>query len=193
MTPRKSTFSQSRPEQGGITIMVSLLLLVLLTITSLAMSKSAVRSAIATGSLRQSYATVNTADAGIEWAIFWLTPDPNNPATRPAATGGAAALQTSAASLILATKFGIPGSTVTNADMTLPAVDAASQKFDVTLTLMGQVAPGYTGFMSTPSSTTATSAQALYLWCITTNGYMTYPGGPTFTQRREVWLTTPPM
>jgi hypothetical protein len=178
-------------ETGAITIMVVLLLLVLLTITSLSLSRNSMRTAIASGSVRQSVQAQNVADAGLEWAIYWIADDPNNPAVRPAATGGALALQTSRNSLQAAGDFGAAGATLTSSDFTLPATANASQTFDLTLTYMGQILP-YGTSMPLGKSTTDFTPTSLNLWDIRADGNAVYAGGPTFTRRREVWLTLPP-
>jgi len=183
-------------ERGAITVIVVLMLLLLLTVSAIGMSKNATRSAIAAGTMRQVSQAENTADAGLEWAVYWLAPDYTG--LRATATGAALALQNQSLALTTAAQFGQPASTVlsntstsTN-DMTVATTGNVKQTFDVSLTLMGQVTPPLQGLTPGQTSATAFSTQTLNLWAIVCNGYLTYNNGPVFTHRREVWVTTPP-
>ena len=177
-------------ERGGVAIIVVLMLLMLLTVSTLAMSKNSTRSAIAAGTLRQVALAENTADAGLEWAVYWLSPDYTG--LRATATGSALALQNLSLALVTAAQLGSPSTTLTTADMGLATTSNATQSFDIKLTLMGQVTPPLQGLSGNQSSVTAFSTQTLNLWAVTCNGYLTYPNGTTFAHRREVWVTTPP-
>lgn len=174
-------------QQGAITILVVLMLLVLLTIASLAMSKNAIRSAIASGTLRQVHQAENASDTGLEWAVYWM----NNAATTGAGTGGALALQNQMVAMQQAGNFGMPATTLVSPDFTLSTASNVTLSYDVTLDLMGQTVPFYQGQGPGGTSTTAPQVSALNLWTVTSNGYVTYPNGVTFTHRRQVWVTTP--
>ena len=190
-TPVPMSMRRSR-ERGGMIIMVVLMMLILLTITSLGLSRNAFQQAITSGTLRQASQAENMAAAGIEWGIFWLAPDMSG--TRPAATVGAQAVQTSGAALAVSGNFGTPGSTFSGtSDMTVATGTASTQSFDMTLTLMGHVVPVATGFTGHGLSTTDNSStQSLNLWALTTTGYVTYNNGMAFTSRQQAWVTMPP-
>jgi len=177
-------------QRGGITILVTMLLLVLLTIASLALSKSSIRQAITSGTIRQAAQAQNLADAGIEWAVYWVAPDFSS--TRATPTSGALSLQGIRDSLQLAGSYGTPAATLSTSDMTLSSASGLTQSFDVTVTLMGQVFPGGTSMNVTRLNATATTATALNLWGVRTNGLLAYSGGPTFVHRREAWFTAAP-
>ena len=175
-------------ETGGITILVVLMLLVLLTLSSLGLSRNAFRSAIVAGTIRQVAQAENVADAGLEWAVYWVAPDPNTPGVKPAASGSALALQQAAATIAQAGSYGTPSSPITGSDLTLSTAGGNTQNFDITVTLMGTVTPFYTGM----TTNNAMVAQTLLLWNLKSNGYISYANGQTYTHRREVWLTLPP-
>ena len=187
--------SHTPQERGAVSIMVVLMLLVLLTISSIGMSRNALRSAIASGTQRQAHMAENTADAGLEWAIYWMSADPNTPPKRAAPAGAALALQTQMLAMQAAGAYGTAGATLTPAahtEFSIPSTGAATLTYDVTLNLIGQTTPNLQGFTPGASSPTAPTATSLNLWTVTTNGYVAYPGGPTFVNRREAWVTIPP-
>jgi hypothetical protein len=167
------------------------MLLVLLTISALALSGNSLRSAIASGTLRQAHMAENVADAGLEWTVYWMGQDPNTPSLRPAATGGALLVQNQMSAMQVAGNFGIANTTLTSSDFTVTSSTNVTTNYDVTLTLMGQLNPSYQAGGPNITSTTAVSVTALDLWSVVVNGYVTYPNGQTFTHRREVWVTTP--
>ena len=180
-------------ETGAITILVCLLMLILLTVASLGMSKNSLRSAIASATLRQSTEAGNIADAGLEWAVFWLASDPNNPPVRPAATGGAQALQSVQTTLQSTGSFGVPTPVVYSpaTDFTLSSGAGITQGYALSLTLMGQLTPFLTS-MQQGKSTTDFTPTALNLWAVRADGNVAFGNGMTFSRRREVWLTLPP-
>jgi len=65
-------------EKGGITIMVTLVLLVLLTIAAIGMSKNSFKEIRDSGFRRQGAMARNIADSGIEWSIYWIGLDNYN-------------------------------------------------------------------------------------------------------------------
>jgi hypothetical protein len=183
--------SSRHPESGAITIMVVLMLLVLLTLSAVGMSRNSLRAIIASGTVSQGSQAQNVADAGLEWAVFWLAADPNSPPLRPAATGGALALQGVRDSIISGASIGLPTAVPASSDFTLPGTGHARSSFDLTLTLMGQLPAPNTSPQPGKSTTDFTPA-SINLWAIGTNGSLAYGGGPSFTRRREVWVTVPP-
>ena len=162
---------QRHPDQeGGIAILVVLMLLVLLTISALGMSKNAFRSAIAAGTLREAHQAENVADAGLEWTVYWMGADTNNPVKRAAPASGALAIQNQMAALEAAGTYGIPGTTLTSAsypELTVSSADSTTQSYDVTLNLMGQTQPYYQGQGAGSTSTTAPTACASGMSCST--------------------------
>jgi Tfp pilus assembly protein PilX len=189
-------------EHGGITIVVVLMLLVLLTISTLALSKNSVRSAIASGTLREAYQAENVADAGLEYAVYWTSPDPNSPAQRPAPGDTIAQqLQATRNYLQLQGALGIPypvnagtpastSPTTTPMTFTVGTSGTVTETFDLTLMLMGDYTPPLTT-KQLGSSTTAFNATSLNLWSVVADGNLAFANGQTFTHRREVWFTLP--
>jgi hypothetical protein len=185
----RSNHSFQNPERGGITILVVLSLLVLLTVASVAMSKNAIREVMIAGTARQGAEARSVADSGLEWSILWL--DDADPAGgRPTPDSQAQALKDLAAKIsdnpALYGHAQPLGSTVqvsSNADVT--------KSFDLALMYMGTV--------STPGSSTspqdspgAIPVTNLAAWSVRSTGQLAYTSGPTFVHTREVWCTALP-
>lgn len=60
------------PQAGGISMIVALMLLVMLTVGALGMSKNAMRELAISGTSRQGAMARNVADSGVEWAVYWM-------------------------------------------------------------------------------------------------------------------------
>jgi Tfp pilus assembly protein PilX len=200
---------QKYVEQGGVTILASLALLVLLTIAGVGMSKNALRSAIASGTARQGAMAMNVADCGIEWSIFWM--DYNNSSS---ATSGTAANLVAMKAALLADESlsGIaydvmsgtptvpsaytPGKNIALSD--IPSLTTASgliqtQTCTLGITRMGKLPVSDTSQGSSTGYNPATGSetkQAPDLWAIRSDSQVTV-GGVTFTHGKEVWISTP--
>ena len=73
MTPHPA--SRRRSEQGGITILTTLGLLVLLTVMVFSLGKSSLRELTTTGTVWQSAKASEAAEAGLDWFILWSIPN----------------------------------------------------------------------------------------------------------------------
>ncbi|HJW72677.1 MAG TPA: hypothetical protein VJ486_07440 [Geothrix sp.] len=71
MTPQLA--SRRRSEQGGITILTTLGLLVLLTVMVLSLSRSSIRELAVTGTVWQAAKASEAAEAGLDWYILWAS------------------------------------------------------------------------------------------------------------------------
>ena len=144
MTIPRNTLSSS--QSGGITILVSLMLLVLLTIAAVGMSRNSFREIVTSGFSRQGAMTRNVADSGIEWSIHWIDLENGKLAT----SGAALQLNTLKTTLLAAeTLAGIakdistggdytPGGTL-QSDLKLPGPTGVTQGFTLGLTRMGKL------------------------------------------------------
>ncbi len=180
-------------EEGGITILVSLMLLVLLTISALAMSKNALREVIISGTTRQGADVRNVADSGLEWSMHWMADDLTN--TRPAATGAALALRDLALTTARdATLQGVaqllPAAGNPTGEMVLFTSPELTRRFRLSLTTMGELE-----LMGTQKNAQqvldAYNPATLQLWSIRSDAEVIYPN-QTFLHRREAWFTLLP-
>ena len=206
----KPTRSASYHNQtGGITILVALALLVLLTIAAVGMSRNSFREVVISGTSRQGAMVRNTADAGVEWSIYWL-----DLANAPSATLTGIKLQDLKNGLLMdETKSGrawsvIGGPTVPYtappsvssrpADQTFSTVANNLQGFSVALTRMGKLpitdtSQGTTQGTFSPAQG-GVSKQAPDLWAVRSDAQLqvgTDLLAPTFLHSKEAWVSTP--
>jgi len=172
------------------------MLLVLMTITAVAMSKNALREVVITGTSRQGAQVRNLADSGIEWSIYWMMDDLTNTRPSPTSTSspGALELRDTKADLVAQMKTGVVSDEIYNAkDMKLTAEGVnPAQYFKLYLTYMGNPKLKFTQADVHASSISAAASGTVQLWAIRSDGYIDYSSGPTFLHRREAWFTLPP-
>lgn len=204
----------ARPSQtGGITILVALMLLVFLTLVTVGMSRNSFREIVTSGTLRQGAMASNAADAGIEWAMYWLYPGnvPASTAPTPSKLAGPGGLATVLlqnpglwGQYLPVNNFGSatspnfytgPDHQSLTADTTMLNPPAGvTQGFTTALMLMGHLPP--TGISQGVSSTSFRPAAggenqfAPDLWSVRSDGQVNY-AGVTFRQSREAWISTP--
>ena len=201
------TQTQSDPhstQTGGITILVALMMLVLLTIAAVGMSRNSFREIVTSGFSRQGAMARNVADSGIEWSIHWIDIQNGKVAT----TGEAQKMVTVAEALLhnstlqgvakdidggtpTATSKYTPGGTL-QADLKVPGPTGVTQGFTVGLTLMGKSYPKDTSF-GPGGLTLAPGAPvklAPDLWAIRSDAQVKQ-GEVTFIHAKEAWVSTP--
>ena len=191
-------------EAGGITIVVALMLLVLLTIAAVAMSRNSLREIVTSGFTRQGALVRNTADAGIEWAIYWIFAD--NGAASAANALNFTNLQTTL--LKDSTLAGVPRDITDStagtvyvpggalkADLTLPnSPGVVAQGFTLGLTRMGAPTPtdmsvstGPGGFSPAGPSQPTGWPQ---LWAVRSDAQV-HQGSIIFVHAKEAWILNP--
>lgn len=69
-----------RSEQGGITIVVVLVLLVLMSLAAFSLSRNSIRELAVTGNVLQGNKASEASDAGLDWFVVWSHPDNVNQA-----------------------------------------------------------------------------------------------------------------
>ena len=203
MTRRQPASHRSGAETGGITILVSLMMLVLLTLAAVGMSRNSFREVVISGTARQGVLARNAADSGIEWAIYWQ--DPGN---QLAATGSALSLATEMNTLIQNELLsGVAYDPISQsaynpknlpsppADLTFAApMPGSTLGLTVGLTRMGKLPiTDMSQGVGTGAFTPATGSevkQASDVWAIRSDSQLTV-GSTTFTSAREGWVSTP--
>jgi hypothetical protein len=199
----KSALRQVPPssQAGGITILVSLMLLVLLTIAAVGMSRNSFREIVTSGFSRQGAMTRNVADSGIEWSIHWIDLENGKLAT----SGAALQLNTLKTTLLAdETLAGIakdistggdyaPGGTL-QSDLKLPGPTGVIQGFTLGLTRMGKlpvtdISQGAGSGAFTPASG-GPLRQAPDLWAVRSDAQV-QQGSVTFIHAKEAWISTP--
>lgn len=194
-------------ETGGITILVALILLVLLTVAAVGMSRNSFREIVNSGTVRQGSQVRNVADAGIEWSIYWL--DIQNSI---AAADTALQMRTLKQTLLQddtlagfaydvntqALYTGPPSVSSLQADNTYPVVNDTSLGYSIALTRMGKlpitdISQGVTQGSFTPAQGSE-SKLAPDLWAVRSDGQLQVGSGafaPGFIHSKEAWISTP--
>jgi Tfp pilus assembly protein PilX len=198
----------SHPAQsGGVTIMVALMLLVLLTVAALGMSRNSFREIVSSGFSRQGAMARNTADSGIEWSIHWIDLENGKVATGTALkmnalkqalleddTLAGVAKDITSADPKAPTNYA-PNGTL-QADLTLPSPASTTQGYTVGLTRMGKLpianmSQGSGAGAFTPA-TGGPLKQAPDLWAVRSDAQLIQGGtSNTFIHAKEAWISTP--
>lgn len=195
------------PQTGGITILVALSLLVLLTIAAVSMSRNSFREVVISGTSRQGAMVRNTADAGIEWSVYWLTLT-----NAPSASGMGTNLNTLKATLLANNQLagqpydvitqnpytGPPSISGLQADQTFTTVPGTTQGFSVAMTRMGKlpiadISQGITQGTFGPAKG-GINLQAPDLWAVRSDAQVQVGTGalaPNFLHSKEAWISTP--
>jgi hypothetical protein len=176
-------------QAGGITILVVLLLLVLLTVTAFGLSRNSIRENIISGTARQGMVVRNVADAGLEWAVFWL--DDANVAD--STTPGATALQAKANNLLINPSLTGTYQAIaagTNADMFVQNVAGQDDEhFDMRLMSMGKL-PVLMTSQNVIASNTPSEALFPDLWAVRADAHYVQGGVVDFIHGKEAWVST---
>jgi Tfp pilus assembly protein PilX len=183
-------------QTGGITILVALMLLVLLTISAVAMSRNSLREVIISGTVRQGAEARNVADNGLEWSCYWLTPDTTG-ITKATPDAAATALLTPVKLLSGVLEMsGVSQPVSATGIMTRSESDGASRSYSLSVIRMGKLTPEQTG---TTSITTGSFERGLPpevlpdIWSVRSTGKLDYGlTGVTFQHIREAWVVAPP-
>lgn len=198
--------SQRSSERGGVTILVALVLLGLLTIAAMGMSRNSLREVMISGTTRQGAMARNAADSGIEWTIHWMHLD-----NLPSGTDSAQKLGNLKSTLLSRADLAGRAYKVNPAggDLELytynasdnPATDHAltpykdqTQGYTLGLTRMGklpitEMSQGIGQGAFTPA-TGGEAKAAPDLWAMRSDGRVKV-GGLVFKHSKEAWFTTP--
>jgi len=202
----KSTRTLRDSQAGGITIIVTLMLLVLLTVAAMGMSKNAIRELAISGTSRQGSMARNVADSGIEWSVYWMDAK-NSPSSTGTALGLANLKSKLAQDDTLAGRAyspidqGLyPTATLPTppTDMVIGAVSGTTQGYTVALTRMGKLpimnmSQG-TGPASFSPAQGTESKQAPDLWALRSDSQVQVGSGllaTRFFHSKEAWISTP--
>jgi len=184
-------------QSGGITILVAMFLLVLLTIFAVSMSRNSLREVIISGTVRQGTEVRNVADNGIEWSCYWVTPDANGvnkAAPDDAAKAFVAQVKSLSASMDLS---GETRNIATTGSMSnMGETDGATRNFSLDVIRMGKQQLDMTGGQASTGAAATSKAVPIEMmpdiWSIRSTGTLDYGvTGATFQHIREAWVTAP--
>lgn len=188
-------------QAGGITILVALMLLVLLTIAAVGMSRNSFREIVTSGFSRQGAMARNVADSGLEWSIHWIDLENGKSAT----AGASLQLASQKTRLLMDdTLSGVakditsggnysPGGSL-QSDLKLSGPTGVTQGFTIGLTRMGKLpvtdlSQGSGSGAFTPASG-GPLLQAPDLWAVRSDAQV-QQGAVTFIHAKEAWISTP--
>ena len=185
----------SDAQAGGITIVVALMLLVLLTVSAVAISRNSLREIMISGTSRQGTEVRNVADNGLEWSCYWLTPEGSG-LTKATPEAGAKAFGDQVKALSKNMELSGEALPVTATGvMTRSETDGATRAFNLSLIRMGKQQLDLTG--GAPSTGAGGMSQALPtellpdIWSVRSTGTLNI-SSVTFQHIREAWVTAPP-
>lgn len=198
-----SRYNKPFTQRGGITILVVLMLLVLMTVIAMAMSRNSMREIVVSGTSRQGAMARNDADSGIEYGILWM----QNPTTKPAPSGTPAEkLQVLTNTLLMENRSGKPytldGALCTGTITTTPPAElqvpaSSGNGFNLALTYMGPMPnPGTSqtqGSVTTGNTLAAGTASSIgpVLFAVRSDGQVNAGGVMTFLHSKEAWISIP--
>ena len=187
-------------QTGGITILVALMMLVLLTIAAVGMSRNSFREVVSSGFARQGALARNAADSGVEWCLYWL--DQQN---SPAAAGSSLALVNEQETLLqnkllAGQSFNIIGGSAyatggtLKPDMEVPGPTGTTVGYTIGMTNMGKLpiagmSQGSGAGAFAPAAGGAVN-MAPDLWSIRSDAQV-QQGGVTFVHSKEAWISNP--
>jgi hypothetical protein len=169
-----------RAEAGGITILVVLSLLTLLTVAAMGMSRNSLRDMMIVGTSRQAANVRQAADAGLDFAVLWA--NPTNVPSETAALDYQSVARTLLQSQELQGEYKDVASGKPTADTTLTDTTTYKQAFNLQLLRLGKL----------PAAKTSVPDERLYndLWVVRSSGVVTV-GTTQFQHDKEMWLSTP--
>jgi hypothetical protein len=198
-------------QEGGVTILVALSLLALLTVAALGMSKNSFGEIRASGFSRQGAMARNVADSGIHWSLYWMgVADSADEAAQKLISVRDTLEKDNGASgklLGLNAKEYAPGGPLAANGILLPRPSSLpefragseadyEQGFTIGLMRMGKLpvtnmSQGAGAGAFAPAAGGA-APQAPDLWAVRSDAQVR-PGraGVTFTHAKEAWISTP--
>jgi Tfp pilus assembly protein PilX len=216
MTPHPA--STRRSEQGGITILTTLGLLVLLTVMVFSLGKSSLRELTTTGTVWQSAKASEASEAGLDWFILWANPDNTGVATgyrRNDLVAGIQAVNAGVGTWVngtesastwdrSATLTSTPSDTSTDMVFANSGTDftqagtQVKQSFDLFFRYLGTpvVTTMSSGAGSPAGAGSGTTGRALILYQLQSRGKASIPTGSssymTYQALREMYITVTP-
>lgn len=208
---KRQTRRLNDPQAGGITIVVAILLLGIISTAAFSLSRNTLRELINSGTVIQGTKAQTAADAGIDWFLLWAHPDNVNANAGSSSTLGHYMLANDIKSVLLGSynqPFLLQGN-VANAEDATSADDMAFstsgvsqsstsgnksvQAFDVRITFLGDVGVSLTGGGGGASGGTTPQTQGYkeLVWQVRSTGKTTIQGtGVQYQAVREVIATS---
>ncbi len=185
-------------QQGGLTIIMALVLVGVMGAATFGLSRNAIRELSMAGTIIQGNKAAAAADAGLDWAITWGqgTVDAAGFTAAGATTSQVnylAALQSNINSNYLVTT--LAGSSVPAMTLNQGGAANTDQNFDLEVRFLGSPAASSTGSSSNLGASGGTAASGptsgggtatVYVWRILATGHATPKNAQTYQAQREL-------
>jgi hypothetical protein len=201
--PTPTLSSSQTKQQGGLTIVMALVLVAVMGAASFSLSRNAIRELSMAGTVVQGGKAGASADAGLDWVIIWAQGGVNQSDYTAAgpASGQLTLLQNMKDTL--ASTTGYPATIISGVGDSAMKINSSTsapsdQDFDIETRYLGTLPPSRTGGGSSDNSgasggTKVSGSSGDYLWRMVATGRATPKGSSlTYTAQRELVATLPP-
>jgi hypothetical protein len=188
-------------QQGGLTILMALVLLAVMGAATFSLSRNALREISMAGTLMQGNKAAAGADAGLDWVIIWGQGGVDEASYKLANPTSQELTLLAKIKSTLSTTPGDPVLFTANLDPTMTLNQGGSattrQDFDLEMRFLGALPASQTGGGSSDNSgaaggTKVGSTSGDYLWRFVSTGHATPQNAQTYQAKRELIATLPP-
>lgn len=198
-----TTASFRTRQQGGLTIIMALVLVGVMGAATFSLSRNAIRELSMAGTLIQGEKAAAAADAGLDWVIIWGQGGVNQAAFVAAGPKASQVYLLAGIKSTLASSTGLYppiellGSGVPAMSLNQSTTANTDQNFDIKFWFLGALPMARSGGGSTDNSgasgnTKVSSATGDYFWRVVSTGHATPKNGLTYQSQREMIATLPP-
>jgi hypothetical protein len=201
MTP-DSLSSFRAQQQGGLTIVMALVLVGVLGAATFSLSRNAIRELSMAGTIIQGNKAAAAADAGLDWVIIWGQGAVKLSDFTAASPGTKELYLLGSMKNTIASSTGYPAVTIASANDPAMRLDQGGtartqQDFDIEYRFLGTLPAGRTGGGSSDNSgasggTKVGGATGDYFWRFLATGHATPENAQTYQAQRELAATLPP-
>lgn len=195
-TPRLATFRAR--QEGGLTIIMALVLVAVMGAATFSLSRNAIRELSMAGTVIQGEKAGASADAGLDWVIIWGQGGVSQAAFNGATPGTAQKNLLDGIKSILSSSTGYSPLILNGSGQTAMSLNQTNttQDFDIEVRFLGNLPPSRTGGGSSDNSgasggTKVSSSSGDYFWRVLSTGRATPKDGQTYQAQREMTATLP--
>lgn len=185
-------------QQGGLTILLALVLVAVMGAATFSLSRNAIRELSMAGTVIQGEKAGASADAGLDWVIIWGQGGVSEAAFNSATPGTRQTSLLDGIKKALSPLTGYPPFTLTGSGQTTMALNQTNttQDFDIEVRFLGNLPASRSGGGSSDNSgasggTKLQTAAGDYFWRVLSTGRATPKDGQTYQAQREMTATLP--
>lgn len=185
-------------QQGGLTILMALVLVAVMGAATFSLSRNAIRELSMAGTVIQGEKAGASADAGLDWVIIWGQGGVSQTAFDAATPAGRETSLLAGMKSILSSSTGYTPLNLAGSGQTTMSLNQTNttQDFDIEVRFLGNLPPSRTGGGSSDNSgaaggTKVSSSSGDYFWRVLSTGRATPKDGQTYQAQREMTATLP--